>query len=179
MVPSRKKEGFRWDVLLDGFGDINSSSGRIRSQTVGLVQRGKPQVGIGLPRSFYSPFDGPFVEELPVSRIITAKYQLVVPSGIIADNFQIGRPWPNPRTVFPTEGARKIPKHAMHGHRIIGLFRRAHIPDSGPFGIPAVGPVVAVARFGQAVKGPFTIPYPYQYGFVIPTRHPDRIGFGV
>src|SRR5690554_4050691 len=105
MVPSRKKEGFRWDVLLDGFGDINSSSGRIRSQTVGLVQRGKPQVGIGLPRSFYSPFDGPFVEELPVSRIITAKYQLVVPSGIIADNFQIGRPWPNPRSVFPTEGA--------------------------------------------------------------------------
>ena len=80
------------------------------------------------------------------------------------------------------KSARELPEHAVHGHQVVGLPFRAHVADARPLRVPAVGAVVAVAGFGQAVEVPAALSsfaYAQQQGFMVPARGPDGIGIGV
>ena len=71
-----------------------------------------------------------------------------------------------------------MPEHAVHGHQVIGFFRRTNIADAGPFGVPSVCSIVAMTCFWQPVKTPFAlVAHSYQNGFMVPAVDPDWIRF--
>ena len=74
-----------------------------------------------------------------------------------------------------SEGFGEVPEHAVHRHEeVVAL---ADLADAWPLGVPAVGTVVTVAGFGEAVAVPFALVETHQDERAgVPTGGPDRVG---
>lgn len=66
------------------------------------------------------------------------------------------------------------PKHTVHGHEQVGF---TDIANAGPFRIPAVGSIVAVAGFGETVGMPCTLRSAHEdERAMVPADGPDWVG---
>src|SRR5207244_2071952 len=100
--------------------------------------------------------------------------EAVLPAREVADNFEIGAAWDDAGGVLRGEGAREFPEHAVHRHEQIGF---TDVANAGPFGIPAVRAIVAVAGFRQTEGLPFPpVEQHEDERFRIPADAPDGIG---
>ncbi len=98
--------------------------------------------------------DFSLIQKLLLRRVVAAEHQAVVPAGEVPDDFQVGRARTDARCVLGGESLGEFPEHPVHGHKIIRLTLGTHVADAGPFCVPAVGAIVAVAGFGKTVKTP-------------------------
>ena len=92
--------------------------------------------------------------------VVTAQHDAILPAAEIADHLEVGRAWRDARRLPQGEPLGETPEHAMHGHQQIVL---TDLSNARPLGVPAVRPVVAVARFGQAKLVPFAILQKHQH----------------
>ena len=96
-------------------------------------------------------FEGAFVEEFRLGRIIASEHHASLPGREISDHAEVIRNRRDAPAVRPREVAGKPPERAVHGHKQIRL---ADVANPRPLAVPAVRAVVRVAGFGQPVRVP-------------------------
>ena len=121
------------------------------AEFAGCLRAGEPQIRLRLAHAVDAAFDFAFVEKLRLRRIIAAEDEAIIPAAEVADHLHVGAADTDAVCIGSGEGAREAPESAVHGHEQIVF---ANVTNARPFGVPAVGTVVAVADFRQTKRMP-------------------------
>ena len=127
-----------------------------------------------MTRARQRPLGGALVKKLGLRGVVATKHQAILPAGEVADDLEVVGAWRDARGVFGGEARGEGPERTVHRHEALAGF--ADVADARPFGIPAVGAIVGVARLRQTETRPLAVFHHHQdQGAEIPTNRPDRV----
>ena len=150
-VVAGEEEGVGRRVFFHGIVEPHGAAADDGAEAVELRGFDEPEVGLRLAGGGEGALGFAFVEELALRGVVAAEDEAVAPAGEVADNFEVIGTWRQAGGVGGVEVFREAPERAVHRHEQIGF---TDVADAGPLGVPAVGAVVAVAGFWEAIAVP-------------------------
>ena len=171
---AREQERIGGDAGLDRFIDPDAAATDGWAELIGRVERREPEIGLRLARAGERAFRRTLVEEFGFRGVVATEDEAVLPAREVADDFQIGGARREAGGLLRRKARGEFPEEAVHGHQARAFL--ADVADTRPLGVPAVGAVVRVAAFGQAVARPLAVFHHHQDdGAKIPADGPQRI----
>ena len=150
-VVAGEEEGVGGRVFFHGVIEPHGAAADDGAEAVELRGFDEPEVGLRLAGGGEGALGFAFVEELALGGVVAAEDDAVAPAGEVADDFEVIGTWRQAGGVGGVEVFREAPECAVHRHEQIGF---TDVADAGPLGVPAVGAIVGVAGFREAVGVP-------------------------
>ena len=171
---AREQERIGGDAGLDWFVGPDAAAADGRTELIGRVERGEPEIGLRLAGACERALGGPLVEELGLGGVIAAEDEASLPRSEVADDLQVGGARREAGGLLRREVRGEFPEEPVHGHQTRACF--ADVTDARPLGVPAMRAVVRVAALGQAIARPLAVFHDHQDdGAEIPADGPERV----